>query len=92
LGANSTFNGTILASASASLGDGVNLQGRVLAGTGAVTLSNDTINTPACAPSSGVSAAPIFGTAGGVVAIFAFLGGVAVLLIVRRSRRPALVS
>src|SRR6185503_7553038 len=51
LGANSTFNGTILASVSASLSAGVNLQGRVLASTGAVTLINDTINTPACAPS-----------------------------------------
>ncbi|MDT4893480.1 MAG: hypothetical protein QOE97_2515 [Pseudonocardiales bacterium] len=92
LGANSTFNGTILASASASLSSGVNVQGRVLAGTGAVTLINDTINTPACAPSSGVAAAPLFGTAGGVVALAAFLGGAGVLLIVRRSRRPARIS
>jgi len=92
LGANSTFNGTILASVSASLSAGVNLQGRVLASTGAVTLINDTINTPACAPSSGVAAAPLFGAAGGVMTVVAFLGGIAVLLLVRRSRRPAFIS
>jgi Ice-binding-like len=92
LGANSTFNGTILASASASLGAGVNVQGRVLASTGAVTLINDTINTPACAPSSGVASAPLFGSAGGVVAVATFLGGIAVLVFVRRARRPAYVS
>jgi hypothetical protein len=91
LGANSTFNGTILAAASASLGDGVNVEGRVLAGTGAVTLINDKIHTPACAPSSGVSAAPVFGAAGGLVALAAFVGGAAVFLI-RRNRRFAHIS
>lgn len=92
LGANSTFNGTILASVSASLGDKVNLQGRVLAHTGAVTLIHDTINTPACAPTSGVAAAPLFGPIGGVAALAAFFGGIGVLLLVRRSRRPAYIS
>ena len=89
LGANSTFNGTILASASASLGDGVNVQGRVLASTGAVTLLNDTINTPACAPTSGVSAAPLFGHALWAAAAAAFVLGGAVL-VARRRRRPLL--
>jgi len=92
LGANSTFNGTILASASASLDAGVNLQGRVLASTGAVTLINDTINTPACAPSSGVSAAPLFGSTSRVVVLAAFLGGIGAVLLVRRNRRRASVS
>jgi hypothetical protein len=89
LGANSTFNGTILASDSASLGNGVNVQGRVLAGTGAVTLLNDTINTPACAPTSGVSAAPLFGHALWAAAAAAFVLGGA-LLVARRRRRPLL--
>jgi hypothetical protein len=91
LGANSTFSGTILAGASASLADGVNVQGRVLAGTGAVTLIHDSINTPACAPTSGVSAAPLFGRAGWSVALLVFLVTVAVLA-VRRRRHPAAVS
>jgi len=92
LGANSTFNGTILATASASLGSGVNLQGRVLASTGAVTLIDDTINTPACAPSSGVAAAPLFGSTSRVVVLAAFLGGIGAVLLVRRNRRRASVS
>jgi hypothetical protein len=86
LGANSTFNGTILAAVSASLDDGVNVQGRVLAGTGAVTLIHDAINTPACAPASGVSAAPVFGRAAWLVALLAFLTSAAVLAL--RRRRP----
>jgi hypothetical protein len=91
LGANSTFNGTILAAASASLSDSVNLQGRVFAGTGAVTLINDTINTPACAPTSGVPQAPLFGRAGWAVALVAFLTSVGVLVARRRSH-PASLS
>jgi hypothetical protein len=50
LGASSVFNGTILAAVSASLGDAVSVQGRVLTDSGAVTLINDSINTPACSP------------------------------------------
>jgi len=86
LGANSTFNGTILAAASASLGDGVDVQGRVLAGTGAVTLLNGTIHTPTCAPSSGVSAAPLLGTSAWAAGGTAFVAG-GVLLMVHRRRR-----
>jgi hypothetical protein len=88
LGANSTFNGTILAADSASLGNGVDVQGRILASTGAVTLINDTINTPACAPSSGVSSAPLFGRASWAVALLVFLTTVGVL-VARRRRVPA---
>jgi predicted cobalt transporter CbtA len=88
LGANSTFNGTILASASASLGDGVNVQGRILASTAAVTLINDTVHTPACAPSTGVSAAQLFGRVGWLAAFVAFATGIGV--IVFRRRRSAM--
>jgi hypothetical protein len=88
LGANSTFNGTIIAAASASLGDSVNLQGRVLAGTGAVTLIDDSIHTPACAPTSGVSQAPLFGRAAWALLLAAFVAGAGVLA-VRSHRRPA---
>ena len=50
LGAGSNFSGTILANDDISLGDGVTVQGRLLAGEarmrGAVTLIHDTIITP----------------------------------------------
>jgi hypothetical protein len=46
LGASSTFSGTILAHTSITLGDGVTVDGRVLAGNGAVTMTNSTITAP----------------------------------------------
>ena len=46
LGASSTFRGTILAHTSITLGDGVTVDGRVLAGGGAVTVTNATITSP----------------------------------------------
>ncbi|MGD0272268.1 MAG: ice-binding family protein [Gaiellaceae bacterium] len=54
LGAGSTFRGTILAHDDISLGDGVTVDGRLLAGeqasgAGAVTLIHDTITKPTCA-------------------------------------------
>jgi hypothetical protein len=54
LGANSTFRGTILAHDDISLGAGVTVDGRLLAGQqasgiGAVTLIGDTITRPSCA-------------------------------------------
>jgi hypothetical protein len=49
LGTGSTFRGTILASASITLTTGVNVDGRVLAGNGAVTLDTDTITRSSCA-------------------------------------------
>lgn len=49
LGANTTFEGNILASASISMGTGVSLScGRALAHTGAVTLISDAINAGSC--------------------------------------------
>ena len=80
LGAASAFNGTILASTSISVGSGTgaDIQGRLLAGTkdltGAVTLITDRINTPACAPSSGVATAPLLGRMGWLVSAALLMG------------------
>jgi hypothetical protein len=84
LGANSAFSGTILAQTSATVGDSAQVEGRVLAGSGAVTLANDAIHTPACAPTSGVGTAPIFGSAARGVTLGAFLVGAGLLLVRRR--------
>ena len=89
LGATSLFNGTILASASATVGNGTQIQGRVLAGTGGVTLADNAIHTPACALSSGVSQAPLFGRLAPGAALAAFLGGG--LFLIRRRLHPALI-
>lgn len=48
LGASSGLAGTILASTSISMGDGVTIDGRALARDGAVTLVNDTITATRC--------------------------------------------
>jgi hypothetical protein len=86
LGASSTFNGTILAAVSAQLGEGVTVQGRVLASSASVTLLNDHITVPSCAPSSGVSQNPLFGQWGVAVVLAAFLGSAGVLVVRRRTR------
>ena len=49
LGANSTFKGNILALASATLTTGANVEGRILARNGAVTLDTNTITKATCA-------------------------------------------
>ncbi|MDX6690313.1 MAG: hypothetical protein QOG15_1770 [Solirubrobacteraceae bacterium] len=49
LGASSRLSGTILASTSISMGDGVTIDGRALARDGAVTMINDSVTTPRCA-------------------------------------------
>ena len=60
LGSGSNFSGTILAHDDISLGDGVTVQGRLLAGeagAGAVTLIHDTITTPtACVTQASINA------------------------------------
>jgi hypothetical protein len=60
LGANSNFSGNILAKTSISLGDGVTVQGRLLADeqgtTGAVTLIHDTITKPTCVTQASIDA------------------------------------
>jgi hypothetical protein len=48
LGASSDLAGTILASTSISMGDGVTIDGRALARDGAVTMINDTITATQC--------------------------------------------
>jgi Ice-binding-like/Chitobiase/beta-hexosaminidase C-terminal domain/Bacterial Ig-like domain len=52
LGASSAFAGNILALTSISMGSGVAMEGRALAHSGAVTLINDTITAPHCAPAA----------------------------------------
>ncbi|MDT4972239.1 MAG: hypothetical protein QOG22_2382 [Pseudonocardiales bacterium] len=89
LGTNSFFRGTILASASITVTTGVNVQGRLFAGSAAVTLDSDTINATAAAPISGVPQAPLFGPAAWAVTLAAFVSGMAVLMF--RRRRPAQV-
>jgi hypothetical protein len=88
LGANSAFNGTIVALTSTSVGAGADVQGRVLAGsgdiTGAVTLDTDVIHTPACATNNGVPQVPLAGRLAPGVAAAAFLAGAAVLVVRRR--------
>jgi hypothetical protein len=49
LGTRTAFKGTIMALTSISLNDGVDVQGRLLARNGAVTLINDTISRSLCA-------------------------------------------
>jgi type VI secretion system secreted protein VgrG len=44
----STFAGTVMASTSITLGSGVTVDGRILAGTGDVTLISDNINASSC--------------------------------------------
>jgi len=59
-----TFKGTILALTSITVANGSNIEGRLLAQNGNVTLINDTITRPVCAtPTAGPS--PTEGTAGG---------------------------
>ncbi|MDT4922693.1 MAG: hypothetical protein QOG01_406 [Pseudonocardiales bacterium] len=89
LGVNSTFKGTILAQTAITVNTGADVQGRVLAGTAAVTLDSDAINAPSVAPSSGVPQAPLFGSLGWAVTIAAFLAGGAMLVL--RLRSPARV-
>jgi hypothetical protein len=88
LGTNSFFQGIILASTSITATTGVDVQGRLFAGTGAVTLDSNTINATVAAPISGVPQAPLFGPAAWTVTLAAFVSGMAVLMF---RRRPAQV-
>jgi LPXTG-motif cell wall-anchored protein len=58
LGTNSTFAGTILALTSITATTGANIQGRLLARNGAVTLDNNTITRPTCAPPTTTTTSP----------------------------------
>jgi hypothetical protein len=63
LNTTTNFVGTIMASASISLDNGVTVDGRALASTGAVTLINDTFTIPTCATTSGTTTTTTAGTA-----------------------------
>ncbi len=58
LGTNTTFVGTIMASASATLVTGSTVHGRVLAQSGAVTLDTNTITESSCATGGTTTATP----------------------------------
>lgn len=59
LGASSSFKGNILAMTSATLTTGANVEGRVLARNGAVTLDTNTITKPTCAVQPSPTATPV---------------------------------
>lgn len=84
LGTNTAFSGNILALTSITLVTGADVEGRLLARNGAVTLDSNVIHTPACAPTSGVPAAPLFGSAGQGVAVGMFVAGGGLILFLRR--------
>lgn len=84
LGTDTAFSGNVLALTSITAITGADVEGRLLARNGAVTLDSNTIHTPACAPVSGVPAAPLFGPAGQGVAVGMFAVGAGFLLFLRR--------
>jgi hypothetical protein len=63
LNTTTNFVGTILASASISLDNGVTVKGRALASTGAVTLINDTFTVPTCTTGGSTTGTTAAGTA-----------------------------
>ena len=65
LNSGTTFVGTVLASAMIGVGAGDNIMGRVLARTAAVTLIDDTITAPQCAPPGGGGSSTPPGGGGG---------------------------
>lgn len=86
LGTASDFAGTVLALTSITANTDANVEGRLLARNGAVTLDSNNIHTPACAPEVGVAQAPLLGSAGTAIVVVGFLGGTAVLVLRRRAR------
>ena len=86
LGTGSAFSGNVLALTSITAGPHADLEGRLLARNGAVTLDTNTIHTPACAPKVGVAQAPLLGSAGPVMALALFFGAAAVIALRRRTR------
>lgn len=84
LGTETAFSGTIMALTSITLVTDAHVEGRLLARNGAVTLDSNDIHTPACAPTSGVPAAPVFGAAGQGVAAGMFVAGIGLIVVLRR--------
>jgi hypothetical protein len=85
LGTRSAFQGSVLASTSISVNEGVTVSGRLLARTGAVTAINDAVTRPRCAAGSGPAASPNAGSGTGTGA------GAAQALKVRLSK-PAVIG
>lgn len=86
IGTNTDFIGTVMALTSITANTDADVEGRLLARNGAVTLDDNTINDSFCAPEVGVPMAPLLGSAGSAIAIVGFLAGTAVLVLRRRSR------
>jgi type VI secretion system secreted protein VgrG len=84
LGTGTAFSGNILALTSITANTAAQVQGRLLARNGAVTLDNNLIHSPACAPTSGVPQAPVFGSGSQAVAAALFIAGAGFMLIRRR--------
>jgi type VI secretion system secreted protein VgrG len=89
LGTGSAFSGNILALASITAGTAAVVEGRLLARNGAVTLDANTVHTPACAPQSGVSQTPLFGSAGLAVTLAVLLAAASLFAFRRRGTRAA---
>jgi type VI secretion system secreted protein VgrG len=89
LGTGSAFSGNILALTSITSGTAADVEGRLLARNGGVTLDANTIHTPACAPTSGVSQTPLFGSAGLAVTLALFLAAASLIAFRRRAARAA---
>jgi hypothetical protein len=89
LGTGSAFSGNLLALTSISAGTAADVEGRLLARNGAVTLDANTIHTPACAPASGVSQTPLSGSAGLAVTLAVFLAAASLVVFRHRTRRAA---
>ena len=88
LGSSTAFSGSILALTSITLVTDADVEGRLLARNGAVTLDDNTTHTPLCAPEIGVPVAPLFGSAGQGVAVGMFLVGAGMILFLRRRTLP----
>jgi type VI secretion system secreted protein VgrG len=84
LGTGTAFSGNILALTSITANTAAQVQGRLLARNGAVTLDNNLIHSPACAPTSGVPQAPVFGSGSQAVAAGLFIAAAGFMLIRRR--------
>ena len=86
LGTDTAFAGNILALQSVTGTTGADVEGRLLAANGAVTLDSNTVTTSACAPKTGVAQAPLFGHLSSLMTFLALAGAIAVYLVLRRRR------
>ncbi|HEY8992942.1 MAG TPA: ice-binding family protein [Candidatus Microsaccharimonas sp.] len=77
----STFYGTILALNSITVANGANIQGRLLARNGDVTLINDTITASVCAGNDTPDVTPGLPNTGGMTGQYVLWGAVSTLLL-----------